>query len=195
MGGTFDPVHNGHVEMARHALTKLELEGVLFMPAGSPPHKQNKQISAAEHRVNMVRLAIEDEPRFVLDDLEVRREGLTYTQDTLLELKRTSPAAEFYFLIGADTLFLLYTWKNIADVARLTRFAVAGRPTVPPETLFAAAQRMREDFSCRLTDLGYVGPEYSSQSIRQAVEEHRPISGMVAPAVEEYIKKNGLYRN
>lgn len=195
MGGTFDPIHNGHTQLAEEALSRFALSRVLFIPAGDPPHKKDRKLAGGFHRYNMTRLAISQNPAFSALDMELTRGGVTYTQDTLTQLKEQHPRAEFYYIIGADTLFELYTWKNIREVARLTRFIVAGRPTVAPETLFAAAQRMREDFSCRLYDLGFTGPDYSSREIRALLQDKKSIAGMVAPEVEAYIRQNGLYRD
>lgn len=194
MGGTFDPIHYGHTEMVLHCMSYFGLDGVLFIPVGQPPHKRDMAVSDREARFDMVRLATADMENCAVSRVELDREGYTYTVDTLTELKEQYPAANFFYIIGADTLNELYAWRNIEEVARLTKFLVVGRNKIPPETLHNAAARVREDFGGQLIDACYVGLNISSTDIRRNIAEGRSISGLVHPAVEEYIYKNGLYR-
>jgi len=195
MGGTFDPIHYGHTEMALHCLNYFGLDKVIFIPSGIPPHKAQAGVIDKEHRYEMVRLAIKDIESFEISRIETDREGFTYTIDTLNQLKDISQDANFYYIIGADTLNELYSWKRIEDIAKLTKFLVVGRNKIPSDVLHSAAARVREDFGGQLIDACYVGLNISSTEIRKKIQEGRSISGLVDPLVEEYIIKNELYRD
>jgi len=194
MGGTFDPIHYGHTEMVLHCLHYFGLDKVLFIPAGQPPHKKDIAVSDREKRYDMVKLATADMENCEVSRIEMDRDGYTYTVDTLTELKEQYANAFFFYIIGADTLSELYSWRNIEEVAKMTKFLVVGRDKIPSETLHSAAARVREDFGGQLIDACYVGLNISSTDIRRNVQEGRSISGLVHPDVEEYIIKNGLYR-
>ena len=127
MGGTFDPIHNGHIQMAQKCMEKFALDEVIFLPAGEPPHKRNYAVTDKYKRLEMTRLAVKEIPGFSVSDIEIERGGYTYTIDSLRELGQIYKNARFFYIIGADTLGELYTWRNIEEVARLTKFLVVGR--------------------------------------------------------------------
>ena len=126
MGGTFDPIHIGHVAIARLACREAGLDRVIFLPDGDPPHKTPR--AGGEHRLMMARLATAGEERFAVSDMELRRPGRTYTVDSLTALSAAYPGYELHYIIGSDTLFQFPTWKTAEKVARLCRMVVAPRP-------------------------------------------------------------------
>ena len=129
-GGSFDPVHNAHLELARSALRDLSLDEVRWIPAGHPWQK-TRQLADAAHRTAMVALAIEGEPRFVLDPIEVQRPGPSYMLDTVNDLQAAQPGAQWFLIIGQDQLAGLPTWHNAQELVRRVTLAVAGRPGAP----------------------------------------------------------------
>lgn len=193
MGGTFDPIHCGHLYMAQECLNRFNLERVIFLPAGNPPHKQKYRVTNKYTRYEMTCLAVEGEPKFEVSDIEIKRDGFTYTYDSLMQLKEMYPNSRFFYIIGADTLNELYSWYKIEEVAKMTRFLVVGRSNIPAEVLHNAAQRVREDFGGHLVDAGFTGPEVSSTLIRKCAREKRPLKDLVPPKVEEYIIEHAVY--
>lgn len=193
MGGTFDPIHNGHIQMAQKCMEKFSLDEIIFLPAGEPPHKRSFGITDKYRRLEMTNLAVKDIPGFSVSDIEIRREGYTYTIDSLRELGQLYKNARFFYIIGADTLSELYTWRSIEEVAKLTKFLVVGRSNVPAEALHNAAARVREDFGGQLLDAEFNGPEISSTFIRDLARKGAPLAGYVPDAVAAYIKENNIY--
>ena len=193
MGGTFDPIHNGHIQMAQKFMEKFALDEVIFLPAGEPPHKRNYAVTDKYKRLEMTRLAVKEIPGFSVSDIEIERGGYTYTIDSLRELGQIYKNARFFYIIGADTLGELYTWRNIEEVARLTKFLVVGRSNIPSEALHNAAARVREDFGGQLLDAQFNGPELSSTFIRDLARKGAPLEGYVPLNVARYIKENNIY--
>ena len=193
MGGTFDPIHNGHIQMAQKCMEKFALDEVIFLPAGEPPHKRNYAVTDKYKRLEMTRLAVKEIPGFSVSDIEIERGGYTYTIDSLRELGQIYKNARFFYIIGADTLGELYTWRNIEEVARLTKFLVVGRSNIPSEALHNAEARVREDFGGQLLDAQFNGPELSSTFIRDLARKGAPLEGYVPLNVARYIKENNIY--
>jgi nicotinate-nucleotide adenylyltransferase len=193
LGGTFNPVHNGHISMAYIALYEFLLGEVVFIPLGQPPHKQDEYIAAAEHRLNMLRLATEGESRFSVDTLELNRSGFTYTVDTLEALRRAHPNTEYYYIIGADTLYELMTWKNFERVITLTYFICVLRPGLDDARVRAYAQIMNQKYGDRIHVAQDKGPDISSSLIRRLAADNRLASGLLPDSVAEYIRKNRVY--
>jgi nicotinate-nucleotide adenylyltransferase len=185
-GGTFDPIHNAHMALARSALNALALAEVRFIPAGQPWQKQNS-VSAAAHRVAVTALAIEAEPRFVLDRREVDRTGPSYTLDTVRELAAEHPNNEWVLMIGADQYAALHTWRDWQSLLGLVTLAVANRPNTLQQP-DAAVQR----FAHKVVPLPML--DISSTDIRQRVKTGADISALVPPTVARYIETNHLYR-
>lgn len=193
LGGTFNPVHNGHISMARIALDEFLLGEVVFIPAGNPPHKRNEAIASAEHRINMLELAIRDENRFSVDTLEIHREGLTYTVDTLEALCRTHPNTEYHYIIGADTLYELPSWRNFERVIALTRFICVLRPGITDEGAHLFAESLNQKYGPRIVIAREKGLDISSSLIRRLLSDHRSVHGCIPQAVSDYIRLNHLY--
>ena len=192
MGGTFDPIHLGHLLIASAALEEMALDSVLFLPDGDPPHKQPH--SAPRHRLRMAQLACEGEPRFQVSDMELRRHGRTYTVDTLLALKAMNPAEDLVYLVGSDTLLLFPTWRTADKVAQLCRMAVVMRPGDDRDTVEKAQADYAQRYGLKSRVLKRQGLNLSSSQVRQAVAEGQSIEGMVPPVVAEYIESHGLYQ-
>lgn len=191
LGGTFDPVHDGHIALAYSVLDALGIDELRFMPTGTPNFKQHRDVTPAAQRVAMLELAIADEPRFVLDAREVERGGVTYTADTLESLSAEFPGARLNFVIGADAACTLPTWRRAARLAELARFVVALRGTVTAEQVRAALERGEARFDVLFIDIAPV--DVSSTGIREAIAcGQRDIAGL-PPAVLSYIREQGLY--
>ena len=127
MGGSFNPIHTGHLILAEHAFKQVELDKILFMPLKDPPHKDKTTMISDKHRVEMVSLAIEDNPHFELSRLELDREGTTYTVDTLSILTKENPGIEYFFIVGADSFLMMQEWKKPKKLFDLAKIIVANR--------------------------------------------------------------------
>jgi nicotinate-nucleotide adenylyltransferase len=186
-GGTFDPPHVGHLIVAEYVREKVELDRILFVPTATPPHKRDRVITPGVERVAMVRLAIGRHDPFAVSDMEVRRGGVSFTADTLEELKHQHPGAALFFLLGMDNLLEFRTWKEPERILSLARLVVMTRPGfVPgnePNIVPGAAEY------CTVPQIGISGSE-----IRTRVREGRSIAFLVAPEVRQFIERHRLYR-
>jgi len=180
-GGSFDPIHHGHLILARDAIERLDLDRIVFLPAGISPHKLSRQPASSELRRAMVEAAIADEPRFVLDDSEMHRKGPSYTIDSVEHFKARYPEAELFYMIGADNVRELHTWRRIEDLRRLVRFVVFGRAV--PDT------SREEEFPVlpRRIDI-------SATEIRQRVARGASIRYLVPEPVRAIIASHHLYK-
>jgi nicotinate-nucleotide adenylyltransferase len=189
LGGTFDPVHIGHLILGETAREQLGLDSILFMPTGQPWRKSGRDITPAAHRVEMLRRAIADNPAFELSLLEVEREGPSYTVDTLQELISARPGSEVFLIIGEDSLLDLPHWKAPQRVVELATLAVAARGPDRVETGEMAGY-VRE----RTVWLDMPLIDISATAVRERVRRGRSIRYLVPEAVRRYIGDNGLYR-
>lgn len=190
-GGSFNPVHNGHIALAKHAMDALSLDRVLFVVDRIPPHKTLAEGATDTQRVEMLRLALADEPRFCVETLELEREGTSYTVDTLTQLHAREPNAEFYFLMGSDMLLSFDTWRKPEEISKLATLVC----TVREGQSGGEEQKaivLREQFGARIILLEQVSP-LSSTEIRNRIHDARPITGLVPAAQEHYIYRNGCY--
>lgn len=193
MGGTFDPVHNGHLVTAEEALVQFNLDKVIFMPTGQPATKTYKIVTPGEQRYIMTVLATAPNPDFDVSRMEIDRPGLTYTVDTLQALRDIhGPGVELYFITGADAMWEILAWKDAEKVAGLATFIAATRPGYDLEE----ARRVHEDAASRFRVEYMEVPALaiSSTDIRRRVHERRPIRYLTPEAVGTYIAKHGLYR-
>ncbi len=196
-GGTFNPVHLGHLIAAQDAADAFDLSRVLFLPCDCPPHKPARQLAPAAHRVAMLEAALEGSLQFEVCDLEVRRGGTSYSIDTMRELARRYPGSEIYFIIGTDTLLELHTWKAVGELLKLCNFITLARPG--SEVAPAAADRLQlpapwpEKLLANLAAGHQV--DISSSEIRYRVAEGLRITYLTPPAVEMYIMEHRLYHN
>ncbi|HOB19134.1 MAG TPA: nicotinate-nucleotide adenylyltransferase [Candidatus Atribacteria bacterium] len=195
MGGTFDPVHLGHLMAAEAARESLQLDHVLFIPTGEPPHKRQRTLAPADDRVMMLRLATGSNQYFSVDTIEIDRPGATYTVDTLLQLReRYTDSPELYFIVGGDTLMELKFWKSFELVARLCAFAVYPRPGVSDERLKAEAGSLKARYDARISFIQGPMADISSSEIRSRAAQGASIKYLVPEPVESYIAQKQLYR-
>lgn len=194
MGGTFDPIHIGHLMLAECAYEQFQLDRVMFLPSGNPPHKQHRTDGATDlQRMEMVQLAIEDNPHFELDPEEMQRAGLTYTNETLRSLKERHPDTDYYFIIGADSLMAFDTWKNPAIICQNCILLVAVRDQLDTDIMEAKMQELRERYHAVIFMLHTPDVDIASSSLRTWCRQNRSIRYYVPDRVLEYIKKNGIY--
>lgn len=193
MGGTFNPVHKAHLVLAEKAYEQFELEKVLFMPSKNPPHKDLKNIISDEHRTNMISLAIADNPYFALSKLELERGGTTYTVDTLEYLTNHELDKMFYFIIGADSLFQLETWREPAKILKMAKVVAGSRYNLSNESILNQIHHLNTIFNTNIELLEIPTIDVSSKHIRESVENHQSISNYVPDSVEKYIYKHNLY--
>lgn len=193
LGGTFDPVHYGHLIAAEYARHEFTLDRVLFIPAGKPPHKTSDAITAAEHRYEMLQLAIQDNPAFELSSLEFHRQAVSYTVDTVQELKPAYPGVELYFIMGADSLLHFHTWKDYQRLASLCSFIVVTRPGYSLNHHDDSLRQVPKQLWENLYQLEIPGVDISSSDIRARITAAKPVKYLLPPAVEEYIRSNHLY--
>lgn len=194
MGGTFDPIHIGHLLLAECAYEQFQLEKVLFLPSGNPPHKEKQNVGATDQeRMEMVRLAIAGNPHFLLDDEEMGRKGFTYTSDTLKSLNARFPDIEFYFIIGADSLMTLDDWHEPEQICSRCTIAVAVRNQLSPDAVLKKMREMEERYQARMLLLQTPDLEVSSSNLRALRESGRSIRYYVPDAVLAYICEHGIY--
>lgn len=189
MGGTLDPVHNGHIQMAQAALERLKLDRVMLLPAGDPPHKA--QPSLKSDRMEMARLAAQNIDGLFACGIEVLRDGTTYTVDTLLELHEKNPNSQWFYIIGADTLDVLDTWRNFQQVAKLCAFAVFGR--ADESACKARIHQLEDRYGAQIIDMHMNIPNISSTEIRARIASGQSAQELLPKAVDAYIRENGLY--
>ncbi|MFO1065677.1 MAG: nicotinate-nucleotide adenylyltransferase [Pirellulales bacterium] len=196
-GGTFDPVHQGHLLIAECIREALALDEVRFMPAAVSPFKQHVPPSEAKHRVEMVKLAIGGNPDFVCDDREIRRGGTSYTVETLRELQREHPDAKLFLMMGADALADLDQWREPAEICRLAFIAVAARGGRPAPNLEVLQKYLpaNEPSDSQQHVVSIPQVDISSSEIRDAIRGGRSIRYQVPASVAAYIAAHGLYRD
>ncbi len=195
LGGSFNPIHIGHLILAQEAMERLGLGEVVFIPSATPPHKDKSALADADDRLKMVELAIRGDGRFRASDVEIHRGGISYTVDTIHCLRREHPDRELVFIIGSDTLTDLRHWRRIDELLSMCRFAVFARPgadwkSLRPEDLGLnspwAERLLRDCVEGRLIDV-------SSSDIRRRVSERLSIRYLVPEPVEKYIRERRLY--
>lgn len=191
-GGTFDPIHLGHLLIAEQAYELLALDRVFFMPAGVPPHKDRKRITDSCHRLEMVKLAIEDNPHFSLSDYEINKKGSSYTADTLRYFLEAGLAQEIFFLIGADSLTEIYSWREPEYLLENGRFIVARRPDFPLSHLLEKPGYKEYSSHIHIMDSQLI--DISSSGLREKISKGCSIRYQTRDEIIDYIKKEGLYR-
>lgn len=193
MGGTFNPIHHGHLIMADRALDQFHLDQVLWIPAGDPPHKVIAPGASSADRLEMVRRAIADHPQFVCSDREIRRQGRSYTVKTLEELVAEEPETRWHWMIGVDALADLPSWFEVDRVVQLCDWIVA--PRVGPQEAAQVIAEVSQQLPIHAQILAAPIIEISSTLIRQQVWQGGSIRYLVPPAVETYIWDHQLYRD
>lgn len=191
-GGTFDPIHSGHIETALLLADALSVDEVILMPTSVPPHKLRAQMASGTDRLAMCRLAAAPYPKLTVSDLELRRGGASFTADTLAMLEKERPEDEWYLFTGADMFCTLRTWYHFPDIARRAVLCTVPRDGVDAARLRAYADALTADGARCYVARQAVTP-VSSTEIRTRAAAGQPLTGLVDPAVERYIRENGLY--
>jgi nicotinate-nucleotide adenylyltransferase len=210
LGGTFNPIHNGHVQAARIVKDRCRLDRVLFIPSFIPPHKEGQDVASAEHRFEMVRLAVAGEPDFEASAIEIEAPGTSYSIHTLDRIKDRYPEAEVFFILGIDAFMEIATWKDYEKVLDRCSFIVISRPghcLDEAQKVLGGSLEDRIRYLTEEEDLGAPSPgagpaiflveiealDIASSEIRRRLQGGSPIAGMAADPVREYIKEHGLY--
>lgn len=191
-GGTFDPVHFGHLLLAETCRLQLELDAVRFIPAGNPPHKTVDQITDGHARADMLELALSGYPEYSVDRRELRRNGPSFTVDTLTELKTEMPEAELFFLMGADSLRDLPKWREPARISALATLIAVNRPGIPLPAASTIAEWAGE-YAANVTLLEMPGTDLSATDLRRRVREGLGLRFVTPKAVEAYISQHQIY--
>jgi nicotinate-nucleotide adenylyltransferase len=186
LGGTFNPIHLGHLLMAEAARDKARLDRVIFLPAGEPPHK-NKPKTSARHRLAMVRQAVRGNSHLSVSDWEIRQGRIVYTYEAIAHFQKRWPAASLYFIVGSDSMRDVPLWRNSRQLMRHARFIVVERPERPWASLPASLRRQALHAPSQPVP-------FASHAIRQAVRQGRSIRYQVPASVERYIQAHRLYR-
>jgi nicotinate-nucleotide adenylyltransferase len=191
IGGTFDPIHIGHLVIAERAMEQLHLDSVIFLPAGIPPHKQDDSHTGARHRLAMTRLAIADRLGFTVSDRDIRPDRPSYTVDLLRDLKADHPDARLTFIVGADSLRDFPTWHDPEGIIRIARLAVAGRPDVStPESAFDEVVGLEE----AVVKIDVPLLDISATELRERLGRGLSVRYLVPDAVLAYIEEHRIFR-
>lgn len=194
MGGTFDPIHIGHLVTAEEVRHEFNVDEVLFVPTGHPPHKSNINMTTCEHRYLMTVLATAANPHFKVSRIEIEREGVTYTIDTIKELKRIyGMDVQLFFITGADAVHKILTWKESEELLQLCDFVAVTRPGYNKKELLKQVDTLKTQYDTNIHFLEVPALAISSSDIRRRLSEMKPIKYLVPQEVENYIFKNGLY--
>ena len=191
MGGTFNPIHLAHLYIAYEAKEQLDLDTIIFMPAGIPPHKRNNTIVDSSLRLEMVKLAIDDYEDFIVSDYEIEKQGLSFTYETLSALKKDD--IELYFISGGDSLMDIESWKNPDCILRDCNFVVFNRGEFSIEELEKQKKKLEDKYDANIILLNGVNIDISSSMIRDRLEEGKRVDFFLPDKVLKYIVDNGLY--
>lgn len=196
MGGTFNPIHNGHLSLADAALKQYNLDEVWFMPSGLPAHKANDELLPAETRLYMVKLAIGSQNKIKASSFEIDREGFTYTADTMVALTKEFPKDEFYFIIGGDSLMKFHKWVKPEVISAHTTLLAAGRNGYTTVELKNQAQALKEQFGTNVFFVDMPELVISSNAIRSycKIQQYNAIQALVPESVYQYILEHELWK-
>lgn len=207
LGGTFNPIHMGHIKAARTVIKKFNLDKILFIPSYIPPHKKNSHIALPQHRFNMVRLALDNYPNLIPSCIEIDAEEKSYSVITLDKIKKSNPEARIFFILGIDAFLEIDTWKDYKDLLENYSFIVISRPGFylkDAKQIIGGKYKNKmveirshintEDMECYDFFLFHMdSPDIASSDIREKIKKGDSIHGMVPKNVEKYIKENKLY--
>ncbi|MBL4935202.1 nicotinate-nucleotide adenylyltransferase [Clostridium sp. YIM B02515] len=194
-GGTFDPIHNGHLYIAHEALHRLNLDEVIFMPSGNPPHKTEKRKTDAAIRYEMVKTAVRDEKYFTVSNYEIKNSGLSYTYKTLEHFNNIENDTEWYFITGADCLVELDYWKSVDRILDSCKLVVFNRPGYPKEIILEQKKRVEEKYKKDIIFLDFSLFDISSTSIKKMIKEQKDASYLMPQGVYNIILELQLYKD
>lgn len=194
IGGTFNPIHNGHILLALYCKEKLNLDSVIFIPTYTPPHKSDKDLVSEVHRFNMCNIAVECYDDFSVSDIEIKRKGKSYTYETLTSLKEIYPDDILYFITGADMFLTLEKWKNPEIIFDKAIIAAVPRNSSDSEILNSHYQEFLKPLGANVCILEEPVLSVSSTFIRENIDNYDLIKSLIDRNVYEYIVKNNLYR-
>ena len=194
IGGTFNPIHLGHLILAEHAYEEYNLDEILFIPSGISYFKDTRTVLDKKKRITLTGEAIEDNPHFALSTIEADRPGNSYTCETLVELKRMNPNAQYFLIIGADSLFEIESWKEPESILKNAIILAAVRNDQGTESLQQKADELMKKYQSEIHVLACPHIDISSTDIRNRIKEGKSIRYMVTEQTEKYIKKHNLYQ-
>ncbi|APQ96816.1 nicotinate-nucleotide adenylyltransferase [Clostridium botulinum] len=195
LGGTFDPIHNAHINVAYEALERFNLEEVIFIPAGNPPHKIKLKKTPAHIRYEMVKLAIEKETRFSISDFEIKSKGLSYTYRTLKHFKEKEPETNWYFITGEDCLSYLEHWKYIDEIFNICNFVIFSREGFKEkEEIIKKKKSILLKYRKEILFMNASILDISSTKIRNRIKEGKEVSFYMPDKVYKFILQNNLYK-
>ena len=194
-GGTFDPIHIGHIHIAYEALYNLELDEVIFMPNGHPPHKRNRLVTEEKFRYEMVSRAIEGEEKFSINDFEIKSNSLSYTYNTLMYFNDIEPNTQWYFLVGVDSLMTLRQWKNIDIILDNCTLVVFSRTGYTIDDVLKMKRDLEQEYNKEIILLEMSLLDISSTEIKKKISEDKIVTYLLPQGVNEVINKYNLYRN
>ncbi len=194
-GGTFDPIHLGHVNLAKAAVLECQLDKLIFIPNYISPFKQNRKIASGFHRSEMIRRILTENPKFQISDYELEREGPSYTYNTLKYFSERYPDDQIAFVVGFDSVLSLDSWYHGEDILRKYPIITGARPGISNPDCFRKIQSYEEDYRSQITVLNMKPFDVSSSDIRELVRNGKSIAEFVPRSVEKYINENGLYRD
>lgn len=192
MGGSFNPIHIGHLHLAESARVEFGLDRVLFVPSNNP-FKSGKMEVSREQRYDMVQLAVASNPAFDASPVEIVHPGKTYTIDTIKMIKKQQPEAQLYFITGADIMFEILNWRNAKELLQLTCFITATRPGYPQARWKKCVRKLRRDYHAKIYKLMSSEMDITSTDIRNRIKSGKSVKYLIPEPVEDYIIKNNLY--
>ncbi|GLC32216.1 putative nicotinate-nucleotide adenylyltransferase [Clostridium omnivorum] len=193
-GGTFDPIHNGHIHIAYNCLYALNMDEIIFMPSGNPPHKTDKEITDAGIRYELVKMATRSESRFKVSDFEINNKELSYTYKTLEHFKNLEPDTQWWFLTGADCLIELDMWKSVDRILEASNLIVFSRPGHDKKDIIEQKKRVENIYNKKITFLEVPLMDISSTYIKNEIREGKNISYMMPEGVYNSILQLKLYK-
>lgn len=193
MGGTFDPIHYGHLVIANEVLNLFNIDKIIFVPTGTPPHKSSKGLTSAYHRYMMTQFATMTHPLFDVSDYEISKDDISYTIDTLQYFYDTYPNSKFYFITGTDAVLDLATWKDPEGMMRIFTFIAVNRPGYIIENLDVKLRELADRYNGEIYAVNAPQLQISSTDIRKRIASEKPIKYLLPETVEQYIIKNKLY--
>ena len=194
MGGTFDPIHYGHLVIANEVLSLFELDKIIFIPTGTPPHKVVKGLTSSYHRYMMTQFATMTNPDFDVSDIETTKSTVSYTIDTIRKLISGNEEDQFYFITGTDAVLELPAWKNTSEILSMCTFIAVNRPGYVVEGLDKKIKAITDKYGGEIFITKAPQLHISSTDIRNRIAGKKPVKYLLPETVEQYILKNGLYK-